>query len=258
MLVKEGWTKVDGNNNYGPYAHSATDKQWVGYDDVSSIAKKAEYVKIKDYAGAAVWTLDLDDFNNICCLGASPLLNMLSESLRGVGSTRGGCGKPATPVTPPPNRVETTTYDDGSNNGGWKPDPPKIEPVLAETTRRPTTTTRRPTTTTRRPTTTTRKTSTETSDWDSGDYDYQGEWKPSTTTTTKRPDSGSQKHCIEGLYYDYPKDCQKYYRCVNGKLTLQACAGGLFWNSDAGMCDWVDKVQCNLRDRKFRFGINLI
>ena len=233
---------MDGNNNYGPYAHSAAEKQWVGYDDVNSIAKKAEYVKIKDYGGAAVWTLDLDDFNNLCCLGASPLLNILSESLRGVGSTRGGCGRPDAPVTPPPNRLETTTYDDGSSNGGWKPDqpkeeePPKVEAAVVE-------------------------------EENNGDYDYQGEWKPSSTSTTRKPttttsqtttrrttteDSGAQKHCVEGLYYDYPKDCQKFYRCVNGKLTLQACAGGLFWNSDAGMCDWVDKVQCNLRDRKFK------
>ena len=235
--VKSGWTKVDGNNNYGPFAHSSKEKQWVGYDDINSVAKKGEYIKIKDYAGAAVWTLDLDDFNNICCLGVSPLLNTLSESLRGIGSTRGGCGRPQAPVTPPPNKIESTTYDDGSSNGGWKPDPPpKVEPVVVE-------------------------------EENNNDYDYYGEWKPSSTTTTRRPTtsttkhtttrrttteaSGSGKRCISGLYYDYPKDCQKYYRCVNGKLTLQACAVGLFWNSEAGMCDWVDKVKCNLRDRKW-------
>ena len=46
IAVKAGWTKVVGNNNYGPYAHSAAEKQWVGYDDVNSIAKKAEYDKL--------------------------------------------------------------------------------------------------------------------------------------------------------------------------------------------------------------------
>ena len=46
IKVKAGWTKADGNNNYGPYAHSAVEKQWVGYDDVNSIPKKAEYVKL--------------------------------------------------------------------------------------------------------------------------------------------------------------------------------------------------------------------
>ena len=76
--MKEGWTKVDGrNNNYGPYAHSAVDKQWVGYDDINLVANKTEYVKIKYYAGAAVWTLNLDDFNNLYCLGPSALLNIL-------------------------------------------------------------------------------------------------------------------------------------------------------------------------------------
>ena len=237
IAVKDGWTKVDGNNNHGPYAHSAKEKQWVGYDDINSIAKKAEYVKIKDYGGAAVWTLDLDDFNNICCLGPSPLLNILSETLRGVGSTQGGCGRPNPPVTPPPNKIETTTYDDGSNNGGWKPDQPKVEPVVVD-------------------------------EEEPDDYEYQGEWRPSSTTTTMKPttttrqtttrrttteDNVDQKKCISGLYYKYPKDCQKYYRCVNGKLVLQACAVGLFWNSNEGMCDWVDKVDCTLRDRKLEY-----
>ena len=66
-LVKQGWSKNNGNNNYGPFAYSTRDKQWVGFDDMTSVATKADYIEKNGYGGAAVWTLDLDDFNNLCC-----------------------------------------------------------------------------------------------------------------------------------------------------------------------------------------------
>jgi chitinase len=42
-------------------------KQLVGYDDVDSVRQKAEYVKAQGLAGVSLSTLDLDDFNNLCC-----------------------------------------------------------------------------------------------------------------------------------------------------------------------------------------------
>ena len=158
-----------------------------------------------------MWTLDLDDFNNLCCQGQYPLLNTISEKLRGVGGAERGCGRPAPPVTPAPSRPETTTYDDGSSGGGWK------DPLASE--QRPSSTTKRTTTTQR---TTTRRTTT------------------STSTT-----ESDVRQCVEGSYYEYPKDCQKYYFCGNGKLILQACSAGLYWSSEAQMCDWNDNVRCD-------------
>ena len=43
--VKQGWSKNNGNNNYGPFASSSKEKQWVGYDDVRSVARKADYIQ---------------------------------------------------------------------------------------------------------------------------------------------------------------------------------------------------------------------
>ena len=154
-----------------------------------------------------MWTLDLDDFNNLCCQGQYPLLNTISEKLRGVGGAERGCGRPAPPVTPAPSKPETTTYDDGSSGGGWR------DPLASE--QRPSSTTEKTTTTQR---TTTR-----------------------TTTTTE----SDVRQCVEGSYYEYPKDCQKYYFCGNGKLILQACSAGLYWSSEAQMCDWNDNVRCD-------------
>ena len=75
--VKAGWTRSGGSEQQGTYALSSREKQWVGYDDIRSVARKSDYIIKQDYAGAAVWTLDLDDFNNLCCDGASPLLHKI-------------------------------------------------------------------------------------------------------------------------------------------------------------------------------------
>ena len=158
-----------------------------------------------------MWTLDLDDFNNLCCLGPYPLLNTISERLRGVGGVRSGCGRPAPPVTPAPNKPETTTYDDGSSGGSWK-DPLASEPGAMSSTTIRTSTSRR--TTTKR-------------------------------TTTTPATENNLRQCVEGTYYEYPKDCQKYYFCGNGKLIVQACSAGLYWSTEAQMCDWNDNVRCD-------------
>ena len=75
-------TKSVGNPTRGPYA-SSLNRQWVGYDDVETIKAKSQLILDTGYAGAAIWTLDLDDFNNLCCQGANPLLNAASQVLRG-------------------------------------------------------------------------------------------------------------------------------------------------------------------------------
>jgi len=51
----------------GPFALQVAGKQLVSYDDVESVRRKAEYVKAEGLAGASLSTLDLDDFNNLCC-----------------------------------------------------------------------------------------------------------------------------------------------------------------------------------------------
>jgi GH18 family chitinase len=39
----------------------------VGFDDPVFARTKAEYVVENGFGGAALWTADLDDFNNLCC-----------------------------------------------------------------------------------------------------------------------------------------------------------------------------------------------
>jgi GH18 family chitinase len=62
LLLVEGSTA-----QHGPFALNQGSRQLVGFDDVDSVRQKAEYVKAQGLAGVSLSTLDLDDFNNLCC-----------------------------------------------------------------------------------------------------------------------------------------------------------------------------------------------
>lgn len=80
-ICKQGWQETPGSATHGPYANSGN--QWVGYDDIAMVERKAQFALDNGYGGAALWSLDLDDFNNLCCHGPSPLANAASKILRG-------------------------------------------------------------------------------------------------------------------------------------------------------------------------------
>ncbi|XP_014210222.1 probable chitinase 10 [Copidosoma floridanum] len=81
-VKRDGWTVVkDPEGRIGPYATRGD--QWVGYDDVSDVARKAKFIRDLDLGGGMIWALDLDDFRNSCGCGKYPLLNALARGLRG-------------------------------------------------------------------------------------------------------------------------------------------------------------------------------
>lgn len=57
------------------------DNQWVGYDDVESIALKVQYLMNENLGGAMVWSIETDDFHGICGNGKYPLLNTINKVL---------------------------------------------------------------------------------------------------------------------------------------------------------------------------------
>lgn len=69
----------DGEGKLGPYAYNGN--QWVSYDDPEMARKKAAYIKGKGLAGAMVWSLDFDDFNNLCGQGRYPVISALKNAL---------------------------------------------------------------------------------------------------------------------------------------------------------------------------------
>ncbi|XP_068171928.1 chitinase-3-like protein 2 [Antennarius striatus] len=80
-----------------PYAVKGN--QWVGFDNQRSYEAKVDYLKSKGLGGAAVWTLDMDDFSGqFCEEGKYPLISFLKHKLsEGEGSTQG-----TTPTLPFP------------------------------------------------------------------------------------------------------------------------------------------------------------
>ncbi|XP_023944029.2 probable chitinase 10 [Bicyclus anynana] len=74
------WTVIkDPNQRMGPFAYKGN--QWVSFDDINIIKKKANFIKSLGLAGGMVWAIDLDDFKNRCNQGKYPLLNTIKNSL---------------------------------------------------------------------------------------------------------------------------------------------------------------------------------
>ena len=64
MLLK-GANYIWDNEMKVPYL--VQEDQWVGFDDERSIRNKMDWVKDQGFAGAMVWTVDMDDFNGTVC-----------------------------------------------------------------------------------------------------------------------------------------------------------------------------------------------
>ncbi|XP_070161707.1 probable chitinase 10 [Polyergus mexicanus] len=76
----DGWSVTkDPGGRVGSYASKRD--QWVSYDDMSDIARKAKLIKELNLAGGMIWSIDLDDFKDLCGCGKYPLLTTLNRKL---------------------------------------------------------------------------------------------------------------------------------------------------------------------------------
>ncbi|XP_012137363.2 chitotriosidase-1 [Megachile rotundata] len=78
--IKKGWIVRRSDADKTPYAFNSD--QWVGYDDVISVRKKATYINIKGLGGAMLWSIDTDDFSGSCG-PRYPLLRTVNSVLNG-------------------------------------------------------------------------------------------------------------------------------------------------------------------------------
>lgn len=80
-MLKNGAQYVWDDEQLVPYAFLGN--QWVGFDDERSIRTKMQWIKTNGYAGAMVWTVDMDDFRGRCTSKKWPLIGAMAEELLG-------------------------------------------------------------------------------------------------------------------------------------------------------------------------------
>merc|ERR1712203_939411 len=89
-----GWDVVqDEQGRLGPTAQAGN--QWVGYDDITMIRKKSQFIKDHGFGGGMIWALDLDDFSNRCGCENYPLLRTINRVLRAYPSPDPQCDGPS-------------------------------------------------------------------------------------------------------------------------------------------------------------------
>ncbi|XP_060076675.1 probable endochitinase [Ylistrum balloti] len=219
------------------------DKTWVGYDDEQSLAIKVAWLIQEGYGGAMVWSLPLDDFNQVC--GSSsrrfPLVNRIKDELI---AAEGDIAPNIAPITTsglgtaPTAAVINMCRD---KIDGYYKDPAQCnryfrcvagQEYLADCDPSDVITT--PTGTaapvnTRLPTTASASTS--------------GRMTTPGLVTTAPPGDFS---CTGRPAGDYPNpsDCSSFIKCANGVAYNFQCPSGTLYGKDTNVCVWADLAKC--------------
>ncbi|ESO84093.1 hypothetical protein LOTGIDRAFT_155415 [Lottia gigantea] len=98
-------------DDYMKTPYFVKDNVWIGYDDIPTFQLKANFIKDNQFGGMMVWSLALDDFNNVCGTGEYPLIKAASQTLNtpsGVGTTQSN-NQPDTNTNQPTTSKPTTS-----------------------------------------------------------------------------------------------------------------------------------------------------
>lgn len=103
-----GWTTVWDNVQMNPFSYKGN--QWIGYDNIASIAEKVGYAITHNLGGVMVWSVESDDTKNTCGGGRYPLLTAIN-SLIELPTENPSTPTPPTqpPSTPPTEKPSTET-----------------------------------------------------------------------------------------------------------------------------------------------------
>jgi len=125
--LQNGGIRVWDDEHKAPYAYFPAQygggTEWIGYDDVESIAHKVQWLKAQGFGGWMTWCLDLDDFTgNFCHQGTYPLLRKMNTEIGNEVPT-GPTTTSTLPTTTDPNNspvpttaLPTTTTTSDPNN----------------------------------------------------------------------------------------------------------------------------------------------
>ncbi|XP_067671645.1 chitinase-3-like protein 1 [Haliotis asinina] len=109
LLLTGNWTSTYSATHDSPMAYGqvGNDINWVGYDNILSVREKAKYIRDRGLAGSMIWSLDFDDFRNICGDNRYPLAGALLEQLPSDGEV----GAPTTTQCETTTTAQLTTTD---------------------------------------------------------------------------------------------------------------------------------------------------
>jgi chitinase len=79
-LSFNGWARRWESLAQVPFAVQGN--QWIGYDDLQSISGKMDYIIRENLGGAMWWSIDTEDFRNMCGQGFSPLIRLAMNRMR--------------------------------------------------------------------------------------------------------------------------------------------------------------------------------
>ncbi|KAF4529059.1 hypothetical protein B566_EDAN006080 [Ephemera danica] len=222
-VKKHGWTVEHPKpDEMGPIAYKGN--QWVGYDDEDIVKVKARYVATQGLGGIMFWSIDNDDFRGKCHDRPYPLIEAGKEALLAAGK-KPSESKRTKPTSSSSRRQRPTSAPITSSATSSKRRRPSSR---AQTTSSTTTTS---TTTTPVP----------------PNLSLLNTPEPPTT-----PDPGSDFVCKDEGFYSHPRDCKKYFWCLDSgpsQLGIVAhqftCPSGLVFNKAADSCDYARNVICS-------------
>ncbi|XP_026838534.1 mucin-5AC isoform X6 [Drosophila erecta] len=235
------WTVVQPNANImGPYAYRRN--QWVGYDDEAIVRKKAEYVVAQGLGGIMFWAIDNDDFRGTCTGKPYPLIEAAKEAMvEALGLGINEVAKPSGPQKPSRSRSRDNVNTRNRLNGKTEGPP---------STRRPSATRRPAVSSTQAPPPSTTFKLTEAE----GSSLYIGGRASTTPPPPTTPDPGSDFKCEEEGFFQHPRDCKKYYWCLDSGPSglgivahMFTCPSGLYFNPAADSCDFARNVPCKTK-----------
>lgn len=80
-FLQNGAKSVFEQESKVPYAYK--DREWISYDDITSVYYKAEWIRANNFGGAMILSLNVDDWNNTCKFNESfSLTRTINKILR--------------------------------------------------------------------------------------------------------------------------------------------------------------------------------
>nr|CAD7423341.1 unnamed protein product [Timema monikensis] len=233
FLQSNEWKVEKPNPNaMGPYAYKGN--QWVGYDDEDIVRLKARYVSENNLGGIMFWAIDNDDFRGKCHGRPYPLIEAAKEAMlksSGLSNEVVSSNRKQRPRPRPTSATNTRVRTSDTNTRN----------------RDTNTSSRRRNKNKNRSSTTTTTTTTSTT---TPKYDYPVTTPEPPTT----PDPGSDFKCEDEGFFPHPRDCKKYFWCLDSgpsNLGIVAhqftCPSGLVFNKAADSCDYARNVICKIK-----------